>query len=359
VKAVIIAGGLGTRLRPLTYNTPKPIVPVANRPFVLHQIELLKSHGATEIILNLHYLSDAIRELLGDGKKWGVKLHYSIEENPLGTAGAVKLAERHFKGEPLIVVFNGDTLTDINITEVIKFHKKKKARATLTLTEVMDPTTYGLVFTDKQGRVLNFIEKPSWERVEGLDKYLINAGIYVLDPSIFEGVPWGKPVMFENVVFPDLLKRGEPVYGFESKNYWIDIGSPEKYRLAHEAILRGEVTLFRIFGRREAGGIFMGEKVEMDKTARVIGPALIGREVKIGAESVIKNCTVLGDRVVVGRESSIEHSIIWEGCQIGNNVKLNGCILGYNCKLEDGVSILKGGVIADFTILSKGSSINA
>jgi len=359
MKAVIIAGGLGTRLRPLTFNTPKPIVPVANRPFVMHQIELLRSHGATEIILNLHYLSESIKELLGDGRKFGIKLHYSIETNPLGTAGAVKNAEKYFAGEPLIVVFNGDILTDINITEVIKFHKKKKARATLTLTPVDDPTSYGLVLTDKAGRVTEFIEKPSWERVQGLPKMDINAGIYILDPIIFAEVPRGVPVMFENKVFPDLLKKNEPVYGFESKNYWIDIGNPQKYQLAHEAILRGEISLFRIYGSRERGGIFIGANAEIDKTARIFGPSLIGEGVKIGAESTVKNCSVLGDRVVVGRGTSIEHSIIWEGCRIGDQVKLNGCILGYNCRIEDGVSILKGGVISDNTIIAKGSSINA
>ncbi len=268
MKAVIIAGGLGTRLRPLTYNTPKPIVPVANRPFIVHQIELLRQHGIEEIILNLHYLSDNIKKILDEGREWGVKIRYSIESHPLGTAGAVKNAEEFFKEEPFILVFNGDILTDINLTEIIEFHKARKACATLTLTRVEDPTTYGLVLCDQNSRVKEFIEKPSWERVEGLERKNINAGIYILDPKIFKDVPANSPVMFENYVFPRLLAGGEEVYGFESEAYWIDIGNPAKYQMAHEAILRGEVTLVRIFGRRESGGLWMVDNAEIDKTAK-------------------------------------------------------------------------------------------
>ena len=359
MKAVIIAGGLGTRLRPLTYNIPKPIVPVVNRPFVEYQIEMLKSHGIDEIILNLHYLSDEIKKILGDGRRMGVKLHYSIESTPLGTAGAVKKAEEYFKDAKLLVVFNGDILTDINISEVVEFHKKNQARATLTLTEVEDPTTYGLVLTDKDKRVTQFIEKPSWERVEGLDKKEINAGIYVLDTTIFKDVPKNTPVMFERAVFPDLLKNNERVFGYSSNAYWIDIGNPHKYKLAHEAVLRGDVTSFRIYGSREKGSIYIDTDVEIDQTAKIIGPAVIGKRTRIEANTLIKSFTVLGERVTVGHDSKLEDCIIWSGTRIGNNVKLNGCILGYNCRIEDGVSIQKGGIIADNTVISKGSIINA
>ncbi|HTY13628.1 MAG TPA: NDP-sugar synthase [Candidatus Omnitrophota bacterium] len=359
MKAVIIAGGLGTRLRPLTYNTPKPIVPVLNRPFIVHQVELLKQHGVDEIILNLHYLSDNIREILDDGKEWGVKICYSIEEKPLGTAGAVKNAEEYFKDEELIVVFNGDILTDANISEIIKLHRSKKARATLTLTPVDDPTSYGLVLCDEKGRVQQFLEKPSWERVEGMARKNINAGIYILDPKIFRSLPSNEPVTFERQVFPDLLEKGEPVYGFESDAYWIDIGNPEKYRLAHQAALRGDVTLVRIIGRREKGGIWIGDRAEIDRSAKVYGPSVIGSGVKIGGGAVLREYAVVGDKVEIGANSMIENTIIWNGCRIGANVKLNDCILGFNCVIEDGVSILKGGVIADNTFLSRGTIFNA
>jgi len=358
MKAVIIAGGLGTRLRPLTNNIPKPIVPVANQPFILQQIELLKTHGVTEIILNLHYLSDSIKELTRE-KKLGVKIDYSIEEHPLGTAGAVKNAEEFFKGEELIIVLNGDILTDINIGEVIKFHRKHKAMATLTLTPVSDPTPYGLVLTDPHGRITDFIEKPSWERVQGIDKWEINAGIYVLDPKIFTELPKHAPVMFENYVFPNLLKKGAPVYGYSTKAFWMDIGNPQKYRMAHEAILRSEVTSFRVYGTRDKGNIFIGENAEIDKTARTTGPIIIGRRVKAGAHTVLREYSCVGDNVTIGKKSLISRAIIWEGTKIGNNVKLDGCIVGAHCKIEDDVIISEGSVIADNAIITKGSIIGA
>jgi mannose-1-phosphate guanylyltransferase/phosphomannomutase len=357
MKAVIIAGGLGTRLRPLTYNTPKPIVPVANRAFVLHQIDLLRQHGISEVILNLHYLSGSIRSILDDGKDLGVKVRYSIEEHPLGTAGAVKNAEEYFDDGPM-VVFNGDVLTDINISQIIDFHKKKKARVTLTLTRVEDPTAYGLILTDKECRVSHFIEKPSWEQLANLAAEgpadTINAGIYVLDPKIFGNVPKGVEYSFERQLFPDLLAAGDPIYGYISDRYWIDIGNPAQYQSAHEAILRNEVAV-RVFGARSERGVRIGENVRLDKTVKLLGPAIIGRGACVGAETRIKDYTVLGENVAVGQECSIAQTIVWEGTRIGNHVSLNGCIIGFNCVIEDNVTIGGGVVLADNSLVRKGS----
>jgi mannose-1-phosphate guanylyltransferase / phosphomannomutase len=359
MKAVIIAGGLGTRLRPLTYNTPKPIVPVANRAFVLHQIELLRQHGISEVILNLHYLSDSIKSILDDGKDLGIKIVYSIEEHPLGTAGAVKNAEEFFDDGPM-VVFNGDVLTDINISQIVDFHKKKKAKVTLTLTRVEDPTAYGLILTDKESRVSHFIEKPSWEQLANLSAEgpadTINAGIYVIDPKIFKNVPKGVEYSFERQLFPELLEQGEPIYGYISDRYWIDIGKPTQYQSAHEAILRNEVAV-RVFGARSDRGVRIGENAKIDKTVKLLGPAIIGKEVSIGAETKIKDYTVLGEGVVVGQECSIAQTIVWEGTRIGSHVSLNGCIIGFNCVIEDNVTIGSGVVLADNSFLRKGSII--
>jgi len=359
MKAVIIAGGLGTRLRPLTYNIPKPIVPVANRPFVLHQIDLLRQHGIKEIILNLHYLSDSIKKVLDDGKKLGVKIRYSIEEHPLGTAGAVKNAEEYFDDEPLLI-FNGDVLTDINLTQIIEFHQKNKARATLTLTRVDDPTAYGLILTNRESVVTHFIEKPSWEQLANLSALgpadTINAGIYVLDPKVFRGVPAGVEYSFERQLFPGLLEKGELICGYVSDRYWIDIGKPSQYRQAHEAILRNEVAV-KIFGTRVDGRIWIGDHAKIDKTAKLIGPAIIGKGTGIGADTRIKDYSVLGEGVSVGRECSLSHAIVWEGTKIGNHVKLEGCIIGFNCVIEDYASIGDGVVLADNSVVRKGSVI--
>ncbi|MFA4844079.1 MAG: NDP-sugar synthase [Candidatus Margulisiibacteriota bacterium] len=357
MKAVIIAGGLGTRLRPLTNNTAKPIVPVANRPFVLHQIDLLRQHGITEIVLNLHYLMDKIKAILGDGRKYGVKIYYSIEERPLGTAGAVKNAEEFFDDEPLLV-FNGDVLTDINLTQVIDAHKKSGARATLTLTRVEDPTAYGVIITNNQGVVTHFIEKPSWEHLANLKSVgrtdTINAGIYVLDPKVFRHVPAGVEHSFERQLFPALIEKGELVCGFISDCYWIDIGKPVQYRQAHEAILRGEVAV-KLFGDRVDNRVWIAEKTKIDPSAKLGGPAIIGEKVQIGANSRINDYTVLGDGVSVGAEASLTGAIVWAGSRIGNHAALNGCIIGYHCLIEDDAVIGPGVVLADHSVVKKGS----
>jgi NDP-sugar pyrophosphorylase family protein len=346
MKAVIIAGGLGTRLRPLTHNTPKPIVPVANRAFVIHQIEHLIKHGVDEVILNLHYLSNEIKKALGDGRRWGIKIHYSIERTPLGTAGAVKHAEKYFDDGPM-VIFNGDVLTDINISKVVNFHREKKALVTLTLTEVEDPTAFGLILMDKTGRVKQFLEKPSWDMVTAKT---INAGIYVVDPKIFKKVPKGKPYMFERDLYPALLEEGAPIYGYLSNAYWIDIGSPQKYKEVHEAILRHDVAV-KIEGTRVNRRFWLGKDTHPDPSARFVGASIIGEKVKIGKETEIRDYVVVGDHVVIGEYCLLDHAIVWSGSKIGKHVVLQDCILGYNCVVEDNAVIDHGAVLADESIV--------
>ncbi|MBU0767450.1 NDP-sugar synthase [Patescibacteria group bacterium] len=357
MKAVIIAGGLGTRLRPLTYNVPKPIVPVANIALVLHQIEWLKKYGINDIILNLHYLSDEIKKLVkNEEKELGCKIYFSIEEDPLGTAGAVKNAEQFFDKDPLVVL-NGDVITGLNLARLIDFHKKNKAKATLALKKVQDPTPFGLVLTDPKGRVKEFIEKPAWVRLEGIREFFINAGTYVLDPSVFKDVPAGKPYMFENGLFPLLLERGDPMFGFKDTSYWIDIGNPSKYLEVHEAILRGEVAL-NIKGKRIKDDIWVGEGAEIDRSAQLYSPCLLGRQIFVGERAAIKEISVLGDRVKVGENSVIERAVIWTGTQVGKDVIIKNSVIGRNCHIEDEVRI-DGAVIGDKTVITKGSYFNA
>lgn len=337
LKAVIIAGGLGTRLRPLTNTTPKPIVPVVNRPFVVHQIELLARHGVDEIIINLHYLSAEVKKALGDGREWGIKLHYSIEEQPLGTAGAVKNAEKFFDDSQL-VIFNGDVLTDFNISAIAAYHEEKQALVTLTLTEVEDPTAFGLILTDKNGRVTKFIEKPSWDMIT---THNINAGLYIVDPKIFRQVPKGQPYSFERELYPALLEQGAPIYGYPAKDYWLDIGNPLKYKEAHRAILKGEVSGIKVRGQR------LGDS------------CLLGEGVKLGAGAEIKDCTVLGEHVLIGEHSVLERAIVWKGTKIGKRVHLSDCILGYNCVIEDDAYIGSGVVLADGSVVKKATRMSA
>jgi NDP-sugar pyrophosphorylase family protein len=351
MKAIIIAGGLGTRLRPLTYNMPKPIVPLANKPFVFHQIELLRKFGITEIILNLHYLSDSIREIFDDGKKLGVKIHYSIEEKPLGTAGAVKNAEKFFDTNPMII-FNGDILTDINLEKMIKFHNEKKGKVTLALTRVEDPTTYGLIITDENDRVLEFREKPSWEHVTA---NTINAGIYIVDPSIFKHVPKGKEFSFERQLYPMLLERGEKMYGYITDAYWMDIGDPVKYLKAHHDILSGDVMAV-IPGNKISANVWVGDDVNISSSARVRGPALIGSHSRIADDVVLDEFVVLGEGVTVGKGARLKNCVVHAGSVIKEGVKMDGSIVGSGCVIEE-FSAVSGATLADGTVLKKGTRI--
>lgn len=351
MKAVIIAGGLGTRLRPLTYNMPKPIVPLANKPFVFHQIDLLKKFGITEIILNLHYLSDNIREIFDDGKKLGVKIHYSIEEKPLGTAGAVKNAEKFFDGKPMLI-FNGDILTDINLEKMIKFHEEKKGKVTLALTKVEDPTNYGLIITDDKQRVLEFREKPSWEHVTA---NTINAGIYIVDPSIFKLVPKGKEFSFERQLYPMLLERGEKIYGYVTDAYWMDIGDPVKYLKAHHDILSGDVMAI-IPGNKISANIWVGDDVKISGSARVRGPALIGSRSNISDDAILDEFVVLGEDVTVGKGARLKNCVVHARSVIKEGVKMEGSIVGSGCVIEE-FSAVNGATLADGTVLKKGTRI--
>lgn len=352
MRAIIIAGGLGTRLRPLTYNVPKPIVPLANKPFVFHQIELLKKFGIKEIILNLHYLSDSIKNIFDDGKKLGVKVYYSIEEHPLGTAGAVKNAEEFFEEGPMLV-FNGDILTDMNLEKAISFHNKKKAKVTLTLTEVEDPTPYGLVITDSDGRVLEFREKPAWEQVTA---HTINAGIYIVDPSIFKLVPKGKEFSFERQLYPMLLEQGEPIYGYVTDAYWMDIGNPEKYLQAHHDILSGDV-MASIPGNKISANIWVEDKAKISSSAKVKGPSLIGESSQIADDVLLDEYVVLGSSVTVGKFSRLKNCVVQSNTVIGEGVKMEGCIIGNKCSIEDFCLVGKGVTLADGSILKKGTRI--
>src|ERR671927_972330 len=248
MQALILAGGKGTRLRPLTVYTPKPIVPICNRPFLLYQLDTLRRAGITDITLSLSYQPNKIEQLLGDGSDFGVKLKYTVEPQPMGTAGAYKFAEDLIR-EPT-VVFNGDILTDLDLKAVIREHNERKATATVVLTPVNDPQSYGLVETEKDGRIRRFLEKP---KAEEITCNTINAGTYILEPKVLDFVPAGENYSFEYGLFPDLLTRGEKFYAHVPEDaYWIDIGTPARYLQVHADILAGRVRGLDLGERRGA-----------------------------------------------------------------------------------------------------------
>lgn len=354
MRAVIIAGGSGTRLRPLTYNTPKPMVPLFGKPFLQYQIELLREHGIKEIIINLHYLSDSIKSVLGDGSHLGVKLFYSLEDKALGTAGAVKNAESLFDDEPMLV-FNGDILTDIDLSAVLATHKTTKARATLTLIRVEDPTAFGLVLTDG-GRITRFLEKPTMDEARSLNVDTVNAGIYVLDPDVFRYVPKNEAYSFERGLFPLLLQLEERLSAHVSDNYWLDIGSPLKYMQAHTDVLQKLVKV-EMPGTEINPGQWIGHEVDIDDTASLRGPLFLGDGARVRKKAKIHEYTVLAPKVTVDDRARVEHSLIGAQSTIGEEAHLVRCVIGRNCAIGANVHLGHHMVLADDSVIGQGTRV--
>lgn len=357
MRAVIIAGGSGTRLRPLTYNTPKPMVPLFGKPFLLYQIELLREHGIHEIIINLHYLSDSIKNVLGDGSQYGVKLYYSYESQPLGTAGAVKNAEEFFDDEPMLV-FNGDVLTDIDLSAVIETHKRTQAKATLTLIRVEDPTQFGLVFLDDDQRITRFHEKPTADEAARFNVDTVNAGIYVLDPDVFQHVPKDTPYMFERGLFPHLLDMDARMSGHITDSYWIDIGNPVKYMEAHVDVLRGRVKV-EMPALEMAPNLWVAEGAHIDDSAEVRGPVFIGSDAKVRKKARLNEYAVLDRNVIVDDRAAVAHAVVGADTHIGEDAQLQRCLVGRNCAIGPHSHLAGAVVLADDSIIGKGTRLGA
>jgi len=341
MQALILAGGKGTRLRPLTIYTPKPIVPVLNRPFLLYQLEILRRAGIKDITLSLGYQPDKIEDLLGDGLDYGVKLRYVTEPAPMGTGGAYKFAANRIR--ETTVVFNGDVLTDLDVFKVIGFHRQKRAEATIVLTPVENPAAYGLVETDKDDKVLRFLEKPKPEELADLPTKNINAGIYILEPSVLDTIPEGENYSFEYNVFPDLLNRGKSFYGFIMKeNYWRDIGTPQSYLAAHHDFLSGQIKNF---------------EPEKFKESDVATAAMVDKNSVVGEGCIVKpNAriinSVIGAGVHVEEKAVVENSVIWAHTRISSAAHIQDAIVGRSCYIGRNVVISKGAVLGDKTSLT-------
>ncbi len=341
MKTVILVGGLGMRLRPLTNHTAKPMIPVVNRPFIEYLIELLKRHGLREVILSSYYLPESIRGYFGDGSRFGVSIEYCIEQKPLGTAGAVKNCEPLLNGETFIM-FNGDILTDLDLTALVNFHKENGAIATVSLGKVIDPTTYGMIDVAK-GRAIRWYEKPSWN--EATSRW-VNLGACVLEPEVLQTIPPGEQVSIERETFPSLISSRKPIFAFQSLAYWLDIGTPPKYLKAQRNILSGVVQT-HILGNRCDGDCWIGEGSHVAPGASLKGPIVIGDNSEIAAGAIIIGPTVIGNNVQVGREAFIEESAIWDNCVLENEASLTGTILGKQVTLKRGATLKEGCVVED------------
>jgi NDP-sugar pyrophosphorylase family protein len=347
MKAILLAGGKGTRLRPLTLHTPKPIVPIFNRPFLNYQIDLLKQvPEIDEIILSLNYQPRRIEELFGDGTDAGIKIRYVVEPAPLGTAGAVKYA-----GDKLtesVVVFNGDVLTEIDLAAVIRLHRERQAKATIVLTPVENPRAYGLVETDAAGNISRFLEKP---KPEEITTHNINAGIYVLEPDTFDRIPSDVSWSIERSYFPSLIERGETFVAYIYNGYWIDIGTPEKYRQVHRDIMDGRFTTAPFAGL-PAPGTVVAPDARIEDGATIDGPCFIDEGVQVKAGARIGPYSVLGRQTQVDEDAVIDGGIVWPNCRISRDSVVRDAILGRNCHLGRSVSVAVGAILGDKTTLT-------
>lgn len=354
MKAVVMAGGEGTRLRPMTANHPKPLLPVINRPIMEHVLRLLRRHGLTDTVVTLQFLAAQVRNYFGDGAELGMSLAYATEQKPLGTAGSVKNAQDALRGEPFLVI-SGDALTDADLTALLRFHRDRGATVTVALKRVEDPVDFGIVIPDEDSRIQRFLEKPTWGQVFS---DTVNTGIYVMQPEVLDLVPPDQPVDWAADVFPALLEQGAPVFGWLLDGYWQDVGSHDSYLRAQADVLNGAVDV-EIDGFEVSSGIWLGDGAEVDPEARLSGPLYIGRNCRVEAGAELRELTVLGDNAVVKEGAFLHRAVIHGNCFIGPQAVLRGCVVGGNTVVLRGGRIEEGAVVGDACVVEEDAYINA
>jgi mannose-1-phosphate guanylyltransferase len=337
MQAVILVGGEGTRLRPLTSTVPKPVVPLVDRPFISFMLEWLQKHGIDDVIMSCGFLATSVRNVLGDGSGLGVRLRFVEEPDPRGTAGALKFAESML--DERFLMLNGDVLTDIDLSEQIAQHERTGARATLALVPVADPSAYGLVHLEDDRSVKGFLEKPSSDKI---DTNLISAGAYVLEREILEMVPAERNVSIEREVWPRLI--GDGLYGYPSESYWLDIGTPERYLQGTFDIIEGNVQTAA--GER-LGSDWLAVDEGAEVRGRAIPPAVIERGVQVAAGAHVGSLVVLGQDVSIGAGSTVERAVILNGAVVGEGCELRDCIVAAGCRVGDRTQITGGAVLGE------------
>jgi mannose-1-phosphate guanylyltransferase / phosphomannomutase len=357
MKAIIMAGGQGTRLRPLTSNQPKPMIRIVNLPCMEHIVNLLARHNVTDIAVTLQFMPEEIQDYFGDGSDWGVNMRYSIEDAPAGTAGSVKMAEKQLglEGEPLLII-SGDALTDADLSELVSFHVKKDAEVTMVLKSVESPLDFGIVITEEDGRISRFLEKPAWGQVFS---DTVNTGIYLLEPSIMGEIPNPEEgeYDFSKELFPKLLEQERRLFGFVTDAYWEDIGTLEQYASAQRDVLDGKVREVRPPGTRLRENIYVGKRAEVDDE-ELEGPVVIGDNVRIDERAEISPYTVIGSNVVIAAGATVERSIVADGTYIGEGTELIDTLVGRNSYVQARARILERSALGDDVIVGEGAAIS-
>lgn len=331
MKAFILAAGAGTRLRPLTHDIPKPMIPIVGKPALYHTLNNLKKYGFDNVCVNLFHCPNSITGFFKNNYM-DINIHYSLEKKLMGTAGAVKKQEKFF--DKTFVVMSGDGLTDIDLDKVLKFHKRKKGIATIVLKKTDAKLEYGITVTDKSGKVKNFVEKPKWSDIFA---DTVNTGIYVFEPEIFKYIPKNKFFDFSMDLFPSLLKNKKPVYGYVMEEYWTDIGNILEYKKGVFEALDGKVKIFVSADKRKK--CYISKYAKIDKTVKIKGPCFIDDNAYIGKNVVINPYSVISKNVKIEDYAVIEKSIIWGGSHIGKGAKLNNTIVGYKGRIPNGITL--------------------
>jgi mannose-1-phosphate guanylyltransferase / phosphomannomutase len=353
MRAVLMAGGSGTRLRPLTCDLPKPMVPILNRPIAEHIINLLKRHQIREIIATLHYLPDAMRDYFQDGSGFGVQMTYAVEEDqPLGTAGCVRNVAELL--DDTFLVISGDSVTDFDLTAAINYHRQTGSHATLVLTRVPNPLEFGLVITDDQGKITRFLEKPSTSEVFS---DTVNTGIYILEPSVLQFLAADREADFSKDLFPLLLDKGIPMYGYIAEGYWCDVGSLDAYREAQFDSLMQRVELTFDYPERSPG-IWIGENTYIDPTAKLHAPVLIGHHCRIGARVTLEAGTALGDNVTIAADADLKRPMIWNGTIVGEEAHLRACIVARGVRVDRRAHVLEGAVVGQLCTIGEEAKVS-
>ncbi|HVV60040.1 MAG TPA: sugar phosphate nucleotidyltransferase [Gaiellaceae bacterium] len=351
MKAVVMAGGEGTRLRPLTSNQPKPMVPIVGKPCMEHILELLREHGFEDVVVTVAFLPQAIRSYFGSGEAMGLNIEYSVEENPLGTAGSVRLASDRIDDTCLVI--SGDALCDIDLSKIVEFHREKGAAVTIGLKSVDNPLEFGIVVTDEDGRIERFLEKPSWGQVFS---DTINTGIYVIEPEVLRHIPADRPYDFSKELFPLLLEMGRPLYGYVCEGYWQDIGNLDQYRQANFDALDERVRL-NVPGLKIRGDVWIGEGVEIDDVEGVEGPAFIGNYCTVSPESSVGPYSVLGPGTTLRERGRVSRSVIDASTYIGRSAVVEGAIVGRGCDIRAHARVHEGVAIGDQVMLGDQSVV--
>ena len=349
MKAMILAAGVGSRLDPLTRNVPKPMVPVVNKPVMEHIVEVLARNGFKDIMVNLHYLGDQIQNYFGDGKKWGVKIHYSPEERLWGDAGSVKRCEDFFDDEAFLVV-GGDDLADMDLKRLVRFHQDKKAMATISLSLVDDPSEYGIALLNERGKITRFLEKPKGEVIFSNSA---NTGVYVFNRDVLDLIPKGTPYGFGHNLFPMLLEQRARFFGYLTSSYWKDVGNLKQYQEAHQDALNGRCD-FTIPVPEKRKYVWMGENVEIDPSAEIGYPVVIGNNCRIEKGARLLEYSVLADNCVLEIGSVVRQSILWEGACVMRNTILERCVVGDHCSVKSSAAVFYGVIVDPVRLNNKG-----